>query len=419
VSLPPREYRIAAMQTKDELLVGLELEKPGADSADERIEADYVAQRAGTPPAGVAAHPRAATQIHGALWASCSHTPGVLIGAVVLVVLGLGALWDAIASSFASNPPPPTPVPRGLDGHDGRGSGTAQGWGWSALSELADLDTALAIVRTDSWALGQTDESGINSLAGQVRLIDFDGREIRPPNGQRVRQLSATWTPADVVGRHVVLPNRATVTTLLRTFTVTGVAPDQLRWLAEDCQASTSTLRNLAPAYRVESLTPSAGPGQMPRLELAVPDVHRCSSCRDLPMAAFSVVANQGIFQEFQTLSAIPCFHVALAEDEGNARAATAHMAYMRANDWATSDTVFVLLCADGWGGRVVDGVCVRTNGGAMDVRTIPPTCSLLQRVATAWTRLYQDSSQPVVVQDELRMDEDRGRVFSETEGLG
>eukprot|EP01043_Picozoa_sp_COSAG02_P039758 COSAG02_NODE_3162_length_7248_cov_147.217793_1_plen_409_part_00 len=408
------------METKDELLVGAEIEseKPDAGGADEK--GDYGAEQHATPPAGLAgAHPRAATQIHGALWASCSHTPGVLIGAVVLVVLGLGTLWDAIASSIASNPPPPSPVPRGSNGPGQSGDTTQLGWGWSALSELADLDAALAIVRTDSWAFGQDDKSGVNSLAGQVRFIDLDGREIRPPNGQRVRQLSATWTPDDVVGRHIVLPNSATVTTLLHTFTVTGVAPDQLRWLAGDCKASTSTLRDLAPAYRVESLTPSAAPGQMPLLELAVPDMHRCSDCRDLPMAAFSVISNQGIFQEFRSLAAIPCFHAALEADEGDARAATAHMAYMRANSWATSDIVFVLLCVDGWGGRVVDSVCVRANGGAMDPRTIPPTCSLLQHVEAAWTRLHQDRSQPVPVQHELGMDEDRGSVFSQIEGFG
>ena len=407
------------METKDELLVGAEIEseKPDADGMDGK--GDYGAQQQATPPAGLAAHPRAATQIHGALWASCSHTPGVLIGAVVLVVLGLGALWDAIASNIASNPPPPSSVPGDLNGHGQSGDTPQLGWGWSALGELSDLNAALAIVRTDSWAFGQDDKSGINSLAGQVRFIDLDGREIRPPNGQRVRELSATWTPDDVVGRHMVLPNSATVTTLLRTFTITGVAPDQLRWLADDCQASTSTLRDLAPAYRVESVTPSAAPGQMPLLELAVPDMHRCPNCRDLPMAAFSVIANQGIFQEFHSLAAIPCFHAALEADEGNERAATAHMAYMRANNWATSDIVFVLLCADGWGGRVVDSVCMRANGGVMDPRTIPPTCLLLQHVEAAWTRLHQDRSQPVPVQDELRMDEDRGSVFSQTEGLG
>ena len=399
----------------------------GKNGADEKVDEDA----AGWPfePPGLAARQGAATQIHGAVWASCSHTPGVLIGAVVLVILGFGALWDAIETGVASSSPlphdqvPPSPAPhdstnRGAGSSRSGSSGSEQGWGWAALSEMADRDVALAIIRTDAWASGQTDTQGINSLAGQVRFIDLNGHEIRSPNGQRVRQLDAAWIPEDVVGRHLVLPNSATVATLVRTFAVAGVDAHQLRSLAEDCQASTTTSRDLAPAYRVESLTPSAAPGQRPQLQLAVPGTPRCAGCRDLPMAAFSVVANQAIFQEFRTLAAIPCFHDALLAGGRNAQATTAHMAFMRANSWAVSDTVFVLLCADGWGGRVYDDACVSTDGGVMNPSRIPP-CPLFEQLQVAWGRLRDDPSQPVNVQDELRMDEDRGRVFSETEGMG
>lgn len=416
------------MQTKDVLLVGLEMQDSEKSDCSEVEKADDDGVTAGDtpvgpalsgPPPGLASvHPKATAQIHGAVWASCSHTPGVLIGAVVLVLLGLGAVWDAVESSIAPSQSEASSIHATSGPHSGTSGGddsaVEQGWGWAALSELAGLDVALAIIRTDQWATGQTDTSGTNSLAAQVRFIGSDGREVRSP---RVRELSTTW-PDDVVGRHLVLPNSATVTTLLHTFAITGIASHQLRWLAEDCQASTRISRDLAPAYLVKSLTPSATPGQLPQLRLELPGAEHCTTCSELPMAAFSVVANREIFQEFQALVEISCFHAALVTDERNARATIAHMAYMRANTWDTSDAVFVLLCVDGWGGRVVDGICISLNGGAMDLST-KPTCRQLDKLQEAWTRLRDDASQPARVRDQLRMDEDRGQVFSEIEGLG
>jgi hypothetical protein len=423
----PREQgrALLEMETKDVLLVEMEV---GKDDEGKDEKSDDVGG-GGLDASIWVERPTSATRIHGALWASCSHTPGVLIGTVLLMAFGLGALWDAVVPGPAipSLPPPgdhppaassPAPVPlgprsAGESGIAGGGGGaeTGLGWGWGAVGQLAELDVALAIVRTDHWALGQTDPSnGINSLAAQVRFIGSDGREIVQP--QRVRQLSADWDPEVVVGRHLVLPNSATVTALLRTFVVKGIAPHRLRSLANDCQPTTSTARDLAPAYRVESIIPAASPGRPPQLVLAVPVT------RQLPMAAFSVMANQAVFLEFRHLAAIPCFHAALVNREENARATVAHMAYMRANEWATSDAVFVLLCVDGWGGRVVDGVCTGLNGGPMDLAG-PVDCGLLQRLQSAWTRLFSMySAQPLQVQDELRMDEDRGQVFSETVGL-
>ena len=203
-----------------------------------------------------------------------------------------------------------------------RASGRKYGKGWAKLAQLGgDVETALAILRTDDWAPGVSED--------QVRIIGSDGKEVQP-KARNITNLTGS------VGKYLVLPNGTTVTKLQATYNVEGVK-GTLKNLAKDCRKGITTKENLAPAYEIVSVSAEATHGQpKPTLKLKIPN-------DDLPMGAFSVVANKGIFDKFKSLANDQNVKTFLQSQHKVAtksctNGVVAHMAYMLANDWNTSD---------------------------------------------------------------------------------